>query len=296
MYYWCGNVWSNRNGLADRFPEVYNILKKMNFGHIFETQTDKRYKLFWEFIEKNGRLPKQSLKEEKSLYLWCRRVWKDESNMKKRFPDVYAKLKEMRWGESVTIKTESIAASFWEFIEKNGRLPKISVKEESSLYQWCLRLWNNHYGLADKFPEVYAKLKEMRFGEGNDIQTEERVKDFFKFVEKNGRLPKHSVKEEYPLWLWCQRVGKNESNMRQRFPEVYEKLKEMGWTSSRDKTQKRVDEFWEFVNTHGRLPKQSVKEEKPLYSWYIRVLKNESNLQKRFPEVYTKIIELKEKK
>ena len=85
----------------------------------------------------------------------------------------------------------------------------------------------------------------------------------------------------------------NYYGLAERLPEVLAKLKEMGWTSSRDKTEKRVEEFREFVNAHGRLPKGSVKEEKPLYSWYIRYLKNESNLQKRFPGVLAKIKELK---
>ena len=296
LYSWCGRVWKNNCGLADRYPEVLAKLKEMRFGEVSDVQTEMRVQEFWEFVNAHGRLPKPSVKEEMPLYLWCKRVWEDESNMKQRFPEVLAKLKEMRWGESVNIKTERIAASFWEFIEKNGRLPKTSVKEESPLYQWCLRVWRNLRGAADKHPDIYNKLKEMGFGEKNDIQTEERVKEFFEFVEKNGRLPKASVKEEKPLWLWCQRVGNNYYGLAERLPGVLTKIKEIGWTSSHDKTEKRVKEFREFVEKHGRLPKSSVKEEKPLYSWYIRFLKNESNLQKRFPEVLAKINELKGQK
>ena len=296
LYSWCGRVWKNNCGLADRYPDVLAKLKEMRFGEGSDLQTEIRVQEFWKFVNTHGRLPKPSVKEETPLYLWCKRVWEDESNMKQRFPEVFAKLKEMRWGESVNIKTERIAASFWEFIEKNGRLPKSSVKEESPLYQWCLRVWRNIRGASDKHPDIYNKLKEMGFGEKNDIQTGERVKEFFEFVEKNGRLPKASVKKEKLLWLWCQRVRNNYYGLAERLPEVLAKLKEMGWTSSRDKTEKRVEEFREFVNAHGRLPKGSVKEEKPLYSWYIRYLKNESNLQKRFPGVLAKIKELKEQK
>ena len=47
---------------------------------------------------------------------------------------------------------------FWKFIEENGRLPKPSLKEEKSLYQWCGEVWRNQYGLADRFPEVLSRL------------------------------------------------------------------------------------------------------------------------------------------
>ena len=88
-------------------------------------------------------------------------------------------------------------------------------------------VWRNIRGASDKHPDIYNKLKEMGFGEENDIQTGERVKEFFEFVEKNGRLPKYSVKEEKPLYSWYIRYLKNESNLQTRFPEVLAKIKEL---------------------------------------------------------------------
>ena len=186
---------------------------------------------------------------------------------------------------------------FWKFIEENGRLPKFSMKEEINLYSWCGRVWRNKYGLADRFPEVYAKLKEMRWGEGSDVQTEMRVEEFFEFVNTNGRLPKYSIQEEMPLYLWCRGVWGNQNGLADRFPEVLAKLKEMRWGEGKDiRTEKTVRKFFEFVNTHGRLPKLSVKEEKRLYFWCRNVWTNKNGVADRYPEVLAKINELKGQK
>ena len=116
---------------------------------------------------------------------------------------------------------------FFEFVNTHGRLPKCRVKEEKSLYEWYVKVWKNKNGLADRFPEVVAKLKEMRYGEGNDLHTEKKVKEFWKFVNTHGRLPKLSVKEEKSLYGWCGRVWRNESGLADRFPEVLAKIKEL---------------------------------------------------------------------
>ena len=48
------------------------------------------------------------------------------------------------------------------FFNDNNRLPKQSVKEEKSLYDWCGQVWRNDRNLAEKFPDVYAKIKELK--------------------------------------------------------------------------------------------------------------------------------------
>ena len=122
---------------------------------------------------------------------------------------------------------KKIFNNFFEFVTKYGRLPKLSVEEERKLYQWCQRVWGNQNELAERFPEVAEKLKEMRFGEGTDVQTEKRIKEFWEFVNTHGRLPKFSVIEEKSLYLWCRRVWSNNRGMADRFPEVYAKIKEL---------------------------------------------------------------------
>ena len=227
LYWWCGLVWRNVNGLADVFPEVLAKLKELRWGERTDIKTEKRVKEFWEFVNTHGRLPKCRVKEEKSLYEWCAKVWRNESGLADRCPEVLAKLKEMKWGEGIDIKREKINREFFEFVNTHGRLPKCRVKEEKSLYEWYVKVWRNESGLADRYPEVLAKLKEMRYGEGNGLRTEKRAEEFWKFIEENGRLPKYSVKEEKFLWWWCGRVWRNDCGLADRFPEVYAKIKEL---------------------------------------------------------------------
>ena len=120
---------------------------------------------------------------------------------------------------------KKIFNNFFEFVTKYGRLPKLSVKEERKLYQWCSEVWRNQNELADRFPEVLAKLKEMRWGEESDVQTEMRVEEFFEFVNTHRRLPKQSVKKEKSLYEWCKDVEENKHGLAERFPDVYAKLK-----------------------------------------------------------------------
>ena len=296
LYQWGLRVWGNQYELAERFPDVYNKLKEMRFGEWADVQTEKRVKEFWDFVNTQGKLPNFS-SEEKRLYLWCRNVWKNVRGLADRFPEVLAKLKEMRFGEGTDVHMEKRVEEFWEFVNTQGRFPKKSVKMENSLYEWCQDVWRNVRGLAERFPDVYAKLKETGFGENSDIKTERRVKKFFKFVEDNERLPKKMVKEESSLYMWCQRVWKNQNGLTDRFPDVYTKLKEMRFGERSDvQTEKTVREFWEFVNTHGRLPKCRVKEENSLYIWCWNVIHNKRGLAERLPEVLAKIKELKGQK
>ena len=101
------------------------------------------------------------------------------------------------------------------------------VKEESSLYMWCQRVWGNKNGLADRCPEVLAKLKEMRFGERSDVQTEKTVREFWEFVNTYGRLPKCRDKNENSLYIWCWNVSHNKRGLAERLPDVLAKIKEL---------------------------------------------------------------------
>ena len=284
------------NSMGKGFP--FSIIDECRDIRTFLTQVQNEfdvvtdfYPLFWKFIEDNERLPKISVKEENSLYAWCRQVWRNVRDLTDRFPDVYAKLKEMRFGERADVQTEKTVGEFWKFVNTHGRLPKGSDKKERKLYQWCLRVWGNQYELADRFPEVLAKLKEMRFGKWADVQTEKRVEEFWEFVNTQGRLPNFSS-EEKRLYFWCRNVWKNVRGLADRCPEVLAKLKEMRFGEGTDvHMEKRVEEFWEFINTHGRFPKKSVKMENSLYEWCQDVWRNVRGLAERFPEVYAKLKE-----
>ena len=119
---------------------------------------------------------------------------------------------------------------------------------------------------------------------------------FWEFVGLHGRLPKQGAKGERPLYAWCLGVAGNQYGLRERFPDVWEKMRELGWMSLDEKTEARVKEFFQFVGLHGRMPKWSVKGEKSLYDWCLGVAGNLSGLRERFPDVYAKIMELKGQK
>ena len=122
----------------------------------------KIFNNFFEFVTKYGRLPKLSVKEERKLYQWCSEVWRNQNVLADRFPEVIAKLKELRWGENFDLQTEKAVRKFFEFVNTHGRLPKCRVKEEKRLYFWCRNVWSNRYGLADRYPDVLAKINELK--------------------------------------------------------------------------------------------------------------------------------------
>ena len=226
LYEWCGRMRKRLPMLKTSYRELNSILLDMGWNS-FEKRRKRRANEFFEFVEQHGRLPKGSVKEEYSLYKWCGQVWNNQNGLADRFPEVLEKLKEMKWGEGTDVRTERRFQEFSEFVSKHGRLPKFSIKEEKSLYLWCGQVWGNDRGLADRFPEVLAKLNEMRFGEVYDIKMEKSVRDFWEFVNTHGRLPKPSVKEEKTLYQWCWKVRHNKRGIAEKFPDVLAKIKEL---------------------------------------------------------------------
>ena len=179
-----------------------------------------------EFMLEKKRLTKSSIKEEKNLYSWCGHMRKRLPMLKTSYRELNSILLDMGW-TSFEKRRKRRVDEFWGFVNTHRRLPKSSVKEEKGLYQWCQDVWNDKRGLADRFPEVLAKLKEMRFGENSDIKMEKRVKDFWEFIKTHGRLPKASVKEEKSLYLWCWNMSHNNCGLADRYPDVLAKIKEL---------------------------------------------------------------------
>ena len=114
-----------------------------------------------EFMLEKKRLPKSSIKEEKNLYSWCGHMRKRLPTLKTSYRELNSILLDMGW-TSFEKRRKRRVDEFWEFVEKHGRLPKSSVKEEVSLYKWCAKIWRNVRGLAEKYPDVLAKIKELK--------------------------------------------------------------------------------------------------------------------------------------
>ena len=248
-----------------------------------------------EFILEKKRLPKFSIKEEKRLYEWCGRMRKRLPMLKTSYRELNSILLDMGWS-SFEKRRERRANEFFEFVDKHGRLPKASVKEEYSLYQWCSIVVKNK-GVSELYPEVYAKLKEMKWGEKRNLRTEKRVEEFWKFVNTHGRLPGYSKKEERPLYEWCRHVRYRVNNLDEKCPGVYEKIqslsvKKQSRSGYGNDPDKKYILSMDYIAKNNRIPSRMAQsvEERALGSFCIRVMRNDNNLADRFPKLRDSIL------
>lgn len=275
---------------------------EINVKHIEELlskqELTKNGKRLLEFILKNKRLPKSSVKEESNLYQWCGRLWKNKANFRPVYREICSILESMGWN-SFDGRRKKREEEFFAFVEEHERLPESGVKEEHSLYTWCC-LVSSKEEMAKNFPSVYAKLKEMRFGEKYDIINEKRVKEFFEFIEKRNRLPLRLNSEERSLYEWCRQVRYNMNNLQYKNPEVYEKIIEL--TEPKQIRSKYGNDpdlkcrmSMDYILQNNRLPSRRAKsiEERALGNFCIRVLRNNNNLAERFPQLKDKILMFK---
>ena len=98
---------------------------------------------------------------------------------------------------------------------------------------------------------IIKRIKEL-LSRGGLSENGIKVLEFM--IEKK-RLPKFSIKEEKKLYEWCGRMRKRLPMLKTSYREFNSILLDMGWNSFEKRRKRRVDEFWGFVNTHGRLPK-----------------------------------------
>ena len=228
LYEWCGRMRKRLPMLKTSYREFNSILLDMGWNS-FEKRRKRRANEFFEFVEQHGRLPKPSVKKEKSLYSWCSVVVKNKG-VSELYPEVYAKLKEMRWGEKRNFRTEKRAEEFWKFIEENGRLPKYTKREERPLYEWCRHVRYRVNNLDEKCPGVYEKIqsltvkKQARSVYGNDPDKKYILS--MDYIAKNNRIPSSRAQsvEERALGSFCIRVMRNDNNLAERFPKLRDSI------------------------------------------------------------------------
>ena len=183
-----------------------------------------------QFVLSNGRLPGYRDKNELKLFFFCSRISRNVRGMREKYPSLYPLMKSLGWLGSAKEKTERKVREFWSFVEENGRLPKYGVREEKSLYEWCAQLATGKKRLAERYPDVYQKITEMRdrMCTRSSLGNSPEKKFFFtmKFIEKNGRLPKERAKdiEERALAGFCHRVIANKNGMGDRFPKLKKEI------------------------------------------------------------------------
>ena len=239
LYSWCGHIRKRLPMLKTSYRELNSILLDMGWNS-FEKRRKIRVDEFWGFVNTHGRLPKSSVKEEKSLYKWCSVVVKNKE-LSELYPEVYAKLKEMKWGEKRNLRTEKRAEEFWKFVNIHGRLPGYSKNEERPLYKWCSHVRYRVNNLDEKCPGVYEKIqsltvkKQSRSVYGND--PDKKYVLSMDYIAKNNRIPSIRAQsvEERSLGSFCARVMRNDNNLAERFPKLRDSI-----LMFRDNVQKKV--------------------------------------------------------
>ena len=349
LYQWCCSVVAGQIDASDSLSAVLAEIKRLRRSRKDE-MTEERVREFWAFVEKNDRLPKKSVKEERVLYEWINKVKANVRHLAERHPDVNEKIDFIRERDCTENVRSHKVQEFWEFVEKYGRLPKKRRMGEARLYGLCVDVSQNLLQMRDTYPQVWEKMRELGWqskkekinqkeqefcdfvemhgriplrseagyrrmkglyyglkknigntrsnypkawalvkDKVNSISPVRRhlIEDFYKFVEEHGHIP--SRKEERCLYEWCRKMVLNKGGIREKYPEAWEKMRELGIPDRRKvmKGEERVKEFWEFVNTHGRIPEWNAKDEKNLYQWCAHVASS-----KTYPDVEAKLKEM----
>lgn len=274
-----------KNNVGDarqKYPEAWARMEGKELG--FLSPRKNMEKEFWEFVNTQGRLPVRSDKNAKTLYQWCLKVVRNKTNLKDRYPDVWEKMKslsllEPKSGTSVINRADE----FWDFVKKNGRLPKYSIPEEKSLYLWCGKVFSKY---SDRLPEVCQKMKEIGWGVAT---LNEKMDRLVSFAKENGRLPAHYNTKERVLYTLCKHLAKNKDGLRDKYPDVWEKLAPYVKPSRGENEQEALITFTRKFN---RLPKPSDKGYINLYQWCLRLARNE-NMQKMYPKAYKALLQYK---
>lgn len=114
------------------------------------------------------------------------------------------------------------------------------------------------YSYVEAYVEMKEKLNRLYGYHWHTIQ------ELIDFVNIHKRLPNGNIKEEKQLYTWM-RIQISCGN--KEVIEIYKKYKKMSYA------QHTVQELIDFVNMYNRLPRESVKEEKPLSKWMYRQIK-----------------------
>ena len=247
--------------------------------------TEKRIKEFWTFVEKNNRLPNFKEKEESSLYQWCQRVLAAKVYTSDSLSAVLEEIKRLRHNKREKMTEEKIR-EFWDFVDKNDRLPKKSVKDEQALYDWVYKVKYNVRHLADRFPEVSEKIGSIRERGIAGNGKFPKVQEFWEFVNTHGRLPKKINEGEKQLYYLCVYISRNNKRKKLIYPQVWEKMRELGWLSQKEKNVKKEQDFCEYVNKHGRIPLPGEKNCCLMKGLYYSLKNNISNARDNYPKAW----------
>lgn len=160
--------------------------------------------------------------------------------------------------------SEDRARAVIDFIERNGRTPRMNRSGEDELGQWLITYARPRYregrlpvGVADILRTNPLALE----GRGTPDQ-DDRVKELRDFIEKHSRLPRQHVEEERVLgaWMYAQRpsMRKKGTAAYDRCVEVQSLIAPFRGKNVESKREQRIAAVRAFVAKNGHLPKAAV--------------------------------------
>ena len=282
----------NKRGLLSE--RRFRILEQRGFVFdVIEAQWQKRYEEYKQFVERNGRQPKQIVKEKKgndedkvkeaSLATWGmkqRQVYQAGRLSDERI----ILLQECGWDcEGYNKSWQQSYEEYKQFVERNGRQPKKIEKEkkggdEDKAKEARLAMWvaaqRRAYQAGRLSDEKIILLQEC----GWDCKMKRHIKswqqsyeEYKQFVERNGRKPKQIKNEKIgddvykaeedrlAIWGLTQRRAYQAGRLSD---EKIILLQECGWDCEGDNKswQQRYEKYKQFVERNGRQPKYIEKE------------------------------------
>ena len=250
----------------------------------YEDKTKKNIEILKTFIKENNRLPKWGIKEEKKLWNICQRFKLNSQGLADKYPEIVNLLNQYEW-RSPAGKMNLAIESFRIFYKTMGRLPVPGVKEEKTLYQWCKRISDQKDVMRVKYPQLSDILDLLDTRPSKEDVEKGNYKELLDFLVENNRLPSRAFDKNEKLVNLYKRIVSNKNNLKEKYPEVYRKIIELGYISVEDKRNLNIENLVKFIEENGRLPKESVEKEKGLYYLCSRLSGNVYGLAEKFPEV-----------
>lgn len=270
-----GNLDRRQVALLTWFDEWYHQRTKQHFQRHWE----KRYQELESFARTHSRLPREVIKEEKSLNRWfaAQRLRMSKGTLERRqyflIRDIIARYPLMGldylkgcWHEK--------CGKLEQFVEAHSRLPKCN-KEEIQLYQWLQKQQlQGERGKLDKQQLVRLQQLAESFEKPGHFEKhfDKRFGELENFVARHSRLPRKSVSAELSLYNWFMEqlrrgdAGKLNSCQQKALKALCEPFQ-----SVKPDWKERFREVRSFAEFHGRLPKRTAltEEEKVLNRWFM---------------------------
>jgi superfamily II DNA or RNA helicase len=243
---------------------------------------DKKYDELTKWIEKNGRMPRDTNDniEEKNLSMWCQgqRKYKNKNKMNKKNIKKLEQIYGWYWNKFDDGFNDSYN-ELKQWVKRNNKLPSRNVKDpiENKLSVWCgnKRINKRNGILTEEQKKKLEKIPGWYWGKDIPKKTrafEEVYDELKKWVDNNSKLPNRNSRDktERKLGTWCDNKRFNMKKNILNSEEIVNLEKISGWFWRKDDPfDKRYNELKEWINNNNRLPSSSSGDqyEKSLGYW-----------------------------